>query len=200
MTKPYDRAYFDRWYRGRWRIQSHDEVRRKVMLAVATAEYFLRRPIATVLDVGAGEGAWYPHLRVVRRRASYLGIEPSPYAVERFGKERNIRRGTFADLARLRLRNPFDLVVCSDVLHYLSGEEIRRGIGELARLTRGIAFIEVLTAEDEIVGDLEGLVQRPASWYQRRIEKAGLVFAGPYCWLSSMLREEAGGLEVCREK
>ena len=196
MTKQYDREYFDRWYRGRYRVHTRDEVRRKIMLAVATAEYFVRRPINSVLDVGAGEGAWFTHLRSLRRGVSYVGVEPSEYAVKRFGAARNIRRGTFADLAKLRLGSAYDLVVCSDVLHYLSERDIRRGIGELARLTRGIAFIEVLTAEDNIVGDLQGLMKRPSEWYRRTFKRAGLTWVAPYCWLSPKLKDDVSGLDL----
>lgn len=196
MTKQYDRAYFDRWYRGRDRVHSREEVRRKIVLAVATAEYFLRRRIETVLDIGAGEGAWFTHLRSIRRGVKYQGIEPSEYAVRRFGASRNIRRGSFAGLAGLRLRRHFDLVVCSDVLHYLSQREIRAGLPELARLNGGVAFIEVFTAEDNIVGDLDALTTRPASWYRRRFERAGLTWVGPYCWLSAARRDDAAALEA----
>jgi len=196
MTKEYDLQYFDRWYRGRDRVHTRGEVRRKIMLAVATAEYFLRRPIKTVLDVGAGEGAWLTHLRPVRRNAAYLGIEPSDYAVETFGATRNLRKGSFARLAALRLGRPFDLVVCSDVLHYLSKREIGEGIGELARLTGGVAYIEVLTEEDSIIGDLHGLNRRPAAWYRRRFERAGFRWVAPYLWLSPALRDEASELEM----
>ena len=196
MTKEYDRQYFDRWYRGRDRVHTHGEVRRKIMLAVATAEYFLGRPIKTVLDVGAGEGAWLTHLRPLRRKVSYLGVEPSDYAVEAFGATRNLRKGSFARLATLRLGGPFDLVVCSDVLHYLSKREIGEGIGELARLTGGVAYIEVLTEEDSIIGDLHGLNRRPAAWYRRRFERAGFRWVAPYLWLSPALREEASELEM----
>ncbi len=196
MTKEYDREYFDRWYRGRNRVHTHGEVRRKIMLAVATAEYFLRRPIETVLDVGAGEGAWLTHLRPARRKVSYLGIEPSDYAIEAFGSTRNLRKGSFATLGDLRLKGPYDLVVCSDVLHYLTQREISQGIGELARLTGGVAYLEVLTEEDNIVGDLHGLNRRPAAWYRRRFERAGFRWVGPYLWISPSLRDEVSGLEM----
>lgn len=195
MSKLYDQEYFDRWYRGRHRVHTHAEVRRKIMMAVTIAEYFLRRPIERVLDIGAGEGNWFTHLRSLRRRASYLGIEPSHYAIERFGTERNLLEGSFADLGRLRLRGPYDLVVCSDVLHYLTKRDIAKGIGEVARLTGGVAYIEVLTTEDTIIGDLEGLMQRPADWYRRQFEQAGFSWVGPYCWLSPELRHEVSELE-----
>ncbi len=197
MTKRYDRAYFDKWYRSRLhRVHDRGEVRRKVLLAMTTAEYFLRRPIETVLDVGCGEGAWFTHLRKLRPAVSYSGIDSSEYAVERYGRERNISRGTFADLRRQPGR--YDLVICSDVLHYVAEPELRRGLPHLARLTGGLAFIEVLTSEDEIIGDVEGLVRRPAEWYRRFFERAGFVQAGPYCWLPEEVQGEAAELEIWR--
>lgn len=196
MIKQYDRAYFNRWYRGRHRVHTHAEVRRKVALAVATAEYFLRRPIRNVLDVGCGEGAWLPHLRAVRRRAAYIGVDPSDYAVERFGQTRNVRRGKFGDLRSLRLRGRFDIIVCSDVLHYVDESEIARGIGEIVELLEGVAYIEVLTSEDDIIGDLEGLIQRPARWYRRLFAAAGLVQVGAYLWIGPTLSAMASELEM----
>lgn len=196
MTKQYDQAYFDRWYRRRaTRVNSRSEVRRKVALAVATAEYFLRRNLRTVLDVGCGEGAWLEHLRDLRPRVTYLGIDSSDYVVERFGRMRNIHKGSFADLPSRDLA-VYDLVVCSDVLHYVSDADIRRGLPALAEATDGIAFIEVLTREDDITGDLEGMIRRPATWYRRTFEAAGLTPAGPYCWLSPAFRDAVAELEA----
>ena len=43
MTKHYDKAYFDTWYRQRG-IGDPKRLARKVALAVATAEYHLERP------------------------------------------------------------------------------------------------------------------------------------------------------------
>ena len=195
--KTYGKEYFDKWYRSRsHRVHDLAEVRRKVALAVTTAEYFLRRPIESVLDIGCGEGAWFRHLRVLRRHAHYTGIEASDYAVERFGAERNIRKGMFGDLRSVRAT--YDLVVCSDVLHYVDERELQRGLPELARVTEGLAFIEVLTSEDDIVGDLEGLIRRRSSWYRRRFSDAGFAQAGPYCWLPPSMREFAAELEIVR--
>jgi SAM-dependent methyltransferase len=194
--KRYDEAYFNRWYRGPARVHERGEVRRKVALAVAVAEYFLRGPVRSVLDVGCGEGIWFTHLRSLRRRASYVGVDSSDHAVQQFGEARNIRKGTFGGLPRLRLRKGFDLVVCSDVLHYLDEREIRRGLPELVRVTSGLAYLEVLTREDDIIGDLEGIIRRPAAWYRRLFTRAGLTEVGPYCWLSAALRKDAAELEL----
>jgi SAM-dependent methyltransferase len=194
MTKQYDKAYFDRWYRGRTRVSTHAEVRRKVAVAIANAEYFLRRQLRTVLDVGCGEGAWLAHLQAFRPRVQYLGLDPSEYAVRRFGKERNIRKATFGDLPRLDL-GVYDLVVCSDVLHYVPDNELKAGIKTLAEVTDGLAFLEVLTKEDDIVGDLDDFIRRPAATYRKLFTGAGMTFVGPYCWLSPAFRKSVAELE-----
>ena len=195
MSKTYDRAYFQRWYHNkRTRVNTHAEVRRKVALAVATCEYFLRRPLRTVLDIGCGEGAWLGHLRALRPRVSYTGLDSSEYVISRFGASRNIRRASFADLPSLGLL-PYDLVVCSDVLHYVETRDLRPGFAEIARITEGIAYIEVLTAEDDVVGDLEAFHFRPAAWYRKALAKVGMEQVGAYCWLSPTLRETIAELE-----
>ena len=198
--KRYDRAYFDHWYRGRSRVSTKDDVRRKVALAVAECEYFLRRRLRSVLDVACGEGAWQPHIKALRPRATYLGLDPSDYAVERFGFKRNIRKAAFAGLAAAKLRGPFDLVVCSDALHYIGEADIRAGLPELVRVAGGVLFLEVLTSDDDIIGDLNGMIRRPAAWYRKLFEKAGLTQAGPYTWLAPVLREDAAALEVLIER
>jgi SAM-dependent methyltransferase len=196
--KRYDRAYFDHWYRGRNRVNKRDDVRRKVSLAVAECEYFLHRPLRSVLDVGCGEGAWQPHLKALRPGARYLGLDPSDYSVERFGARRNIRKAAFAELGAAHLRGPFDLVVCSDALHYIPDDEIRAGLPELVRVAGGVLFLEVLTAADDIIGDLQGMIRRPPAWYRKLFEKAGLTQAGPFTWLAPDLREDTAELEVLR--
>lgn len=194
--KRYDRAYFDKWYRHpRSRVNADAEVRRKVALALATAEYFLRAPVRTVLDIGCGEGAWRGHLLAMRPRIMYAGLDPSEYVVARFGRARNLRQAAFGELPSLQLP-PADLVVCSDVLHYVADDEIRAGAIEIARICNGLAFLEILTAEDDIVGDLDGLIRRPAAWYRKIFAKAGLTEVGAYCWLSPALKETLSGLET----
>lgn len=196
MTKQYDRAYFDRWYRARGtRVNTHAEVRRKVAVALASAEYFLRRQVRTVLDVGCGEGAWFPHLRAFRPRLQYLGLDSSEYAVRRFGKSRNIRKASFGELPDLRL-GVYDLVVCADVMHYIRDDDLRMGVAAIADATDGVAYLEVLTKEDEITGDLEGFIRRPAAWYRDLFHSAGMTFAGPYLWLAPAFRDAVAELEA----
>jgi SAM-dependent methyltransferase len=196
MTKQYDRAYFDRWYHNRrTRVNTPAEVLRKANIAIATAEYFLRRQVRSVLDVGCGVGVWREHLRAIRPRIAYTGLDSSEYAVERFGRSRNIRRATFGELPSLKLP-AFDLVVCADVLHYVKDNEIRAGLAAIADICEGVAYIEVLTSEDAVIGDLDAFIHRPAAWYRTAFRKVKMEKVGPYCWLSPSLRDEAAGLEL----
>lgn len=196
MTKSYDRTYFDRWYRGAGApVGSKASLGRNVGLAVAAAESVLDRPIRSVLDVGCGEGRWQPVLRRLRPRVSYLGIDSSEYAVERFGARRNLRVGSFGELHLHVFDRPFDLVVCSDVLHYLSDEEILTGLDALADLVGGVALLEVFTADDEIEGDEAGFHQRPAAWYRRAFEGAGLVAVGLQLYVHEEIAADLDALD-----
>ncbi len=177
--KVYDQAYFDRWYRGRGSaVGGKGPLRRKVAVAVAVAEFVLDRPLRSVLDVGCGEGRWQPVLHRLRPEAVYLGIDSSRYAVERYGAARNIRYGTFAELDLHVFEEPFDLVVCSDVLHYLDRREIVAGLPALAELTDGVAFLEVFTRSDDVEGDMEGFKRRPPGAYLTMFREAGLLPIG----------------------
>ena len=198
MTKQYDRDYFDRWYHSdETRVNSRAEVRRKVTLAVAMTEYFIRRSIRTVLDIGCGEGAWLSHLRALRPKVVYTGLDSSDYAVQRYGRTRNIRKATFGDLPSLGL-GAYDLVVCSDVLHYVPDDELRAGIPALADAADGMAFLEVLTREDDIFGDLTGLIKRPAETYRTLFAAAKMTFVGPYCWLGPAFHNAIAEMEAPR--
>ncbi|HRO87892.1 MAG TPA: class I SAM-dependent methyltransferase [Chiayiivirga sp.] len=195
MPKIYDRDYFDRWYRER-PVLSRQRLARKVALAVATAEYHLERPIRSVLDVGCGEGVWRTPLLGLRPKLAYLGFDSSDYAVRRFGARRNLHLARFADFEMLRPCPPVDLLVCSDVLHYLSAREIDRGLPGLAALCGGVAFLECFAREDQAEGDDDGFHQRPASFYRDRFTAVGFAQIGSHCWLSPALAGRAAALEI----
>jgi SAM-dependent methyltransferase len=193
--KQYDRAYFDRWYRNGG-IGGRQRLARKVALAVATAEYHLERPLSSVLDIGCGEGAWRAPLLKLRPNARYLGFDNSEYAVARFGARRNLHRARFADFASLRPCPPVDLLVCSDVLHYLDARELDRGLPGLAALCGGVAFLEAFAREDQAEGDEHEFRQRPATFYRKRFAALGFRPLGSHCWLSPALAGQATALEA----
>ncbi len=195
MTKTYDRDYFDRWYR-RGGIGDGARLARKVALAVSTAEYHLERPLRSVLDIGCGEGAWRAPLRKLRPKLDYLGFDGSEYAVSRYGRSRNLHLARFGDFECLRPCAPVDLLVCSDVLHYLPTRELERGLPALADLCGGVAFIEAFAREDQAVGDEHEFKSRPARFYRERLRGIGLRPLGSHCWLSPQLAERATALEL----
>lgn len=183
-AKIYDRAYFERWYRNdRTRVHARGALERKVRFAVAAAEHLLERPLRSVLDVGCGEGVWQPLIHGLRPAARYAGVDSSEYAVRRFGRRRNLRLGTFRELGEIGLEGPFDLIVCSDVLHYVPTAEIAPGLEAMAEMLTGVAFIEVFAAGDRIEGDLHEMKPRRPSLYDRWFAEAGLVHCGLYCFV-----------------
>ena len=190
-AKIYDREYFDRWYRDpRHAVVHRGVLSRRVQLGVAAAEYLLERPIRSVLDVGCGEAPWRALLLRARPGVRYVGVDSSAYVAARFGRSRGIRLGTLGALGRLALGGPFDLVVCSDVLHYVSATELARGLRAIAKLARGVAFLELFTKEDDTVGDDAGFKRRSAATYRRYFRAAGLVPLGLHCYAGHALEPD----------
>jgi SAM-dependent methyltransferase len=188
----FDRAYFDRWYRDpRRRVLDRSEVARRAALVLSLAEYVLERPVRSVLDVGCGEGNWRSPLLARRPRLRYVGVDPSAYVVRRYGRIRNIMHGTAESLDTLPLRGPFDVVIASGVLNFLSDKPLRRAARALGRLTSGIAFLELFTSADDVVGDTRGWRPRSATYYRRVLKTAGFTQCGPHCYAA---RSTAGTL------
>jgi SAM-dependent methyltransferase len=194
MIKQYDHAYFQHWYR-RGGIGGPQRLARKVALAVSCAEYYLERPIRSVLDIGCGEGAWRAPLLKLRPKLRYLGFDSSEFAVSKYGPRRNLHYAHFGDFAQLRPCPPVDLLVCSDVLHYLPARELQRGLPGLAELCGGVAFLETFAREDEFEGDHVGFQARAAAWYRKQFNAHGLRSVGSHCWLSIGLADDTAALE-----
>jgi SAM-dependent methyltransferase len=194
--KRFDRQYFDKWYRHpAHAIGSSADLERQVHLAVAAAEYMLARPIRSVLDVGAGEGRWYPVLRRLRPSVRYQGVDPSEYTVQRYAARRNLMLGTLDDLDTMFPDAMFDLVVCCSVLNYLSRAELVRGLGQLFRRTKGVAFLELFTSEDDVVGDTDAWKVETPAGYRRLIRKAGFTPCGMHCYVTDALQGNVAALE-----
>ena len=195
--KTYDEAYFTKWYRDpRTRVHAPDSVHRKVRMVLGVAEYYLRRKLRSVLDVGAGEGTWGRELRRMRPGIRYVGVDPSEWVVGRYGRRRNIRLGSFEDVPSMKLGRNFDLIICADVLQYIPDPVLTRGVRHLAGLLAGVAFLEAYTIGDDMEGDLEGWHPRSKAQYRRIFAVAGLVACGSHCYMRPELAVNAVELEL----
>ena len=102
------------------------------------------------------------------RARDYTGLEYSEYLCERFG-------WTQGSLANCRA-DPFDLVVCYDVLQYLDDRTAARAIANLGRLTRGVLYLSALTAHDwrencDRSRTDRDVHLRDAAWYGARLRR-----------------------------
>lgn len=196
MSKIYDRTYFDKWYRDpKHALSSPAELRRKVAMVVAQAEYYLGRPIRNVLDVGCGEATWRAPLRTLRPGIAYRGLDASDYVVQRYGRRRDIGLLSFGQLEHQRFDGRFDLIVCTDVLHYLKPVELRAGLTGIGDMLEGVAFLEVYTTRDDVAGDHHGFVSRAPAWYLREFARVGLLPCGSHCYLGPRLERHVAALE-----
>lgn len=165
----FDRDYYDRYYEDpKTRVSSGDDAERLAGLLGAYVRY-LGQPVRNVLDLGCGSGQMRDALRGEFPRATYLGVERSEYACQRYG----FRQGSVVDF---KTRGRFDLVICKGVLQYLTRREAEQALDNLASLCRGCLYLEALTREDwDDACDrrrTDGAVYlRPASFYKRRLRK-----------------------------
>lgn len=190
----YNKAYFDKWYRHpKHRVVTEAKTARKVLLALAVAEYYLERRARNVLDVGCGEGQWGPALKKLRPRLEYTGVDPSPHALRRYGKRRNILRGSFGNLPDLA--PSYDLVICSDSLYYIPDDELLTGLHILAPRVGGVAFLEAYPHDAGLEGDISGMHPRSAAFYRKAFRDAGLRPVGSHCYVGAALRGSVTELE-----
>ncbi len=193
--KEYDAAYFEKWYRDPvHRVRTPAEFARQVDFVLHTAEWVLERRVQRVLDVGCGEGQWGVALRRRRPRLTYVGVDPSAWAVTRHGRRRGILAGGITDLDTVLASDErFDLVLCVGMLNYLDAATLRRGLRQVARRTAGMAYLELFAQGDEYVGDTAWPAPKPAAWYRTVLQSAGFVPIGMQCHVT---RDEADRLSA----
>jgi len=194
--RQYDRAYFDKWYRHpTHRVKSATELARQVQFVVHTAEWVLGRNVRTVLDVGCGEGNWQPVLKKLRPAIEYDGVDPSAYAVERFGARRGLQQGGIEELDGLELRNQYDLVVCCGMLNYLSAPQFRRGAVQVARRVGGVAYLEIFAKGDAFEGDTDWPPLKSAEWYRKVLSDSALLSVGMQCYVTKARQSTVARME-----
>jgi SAM-dependent methyltransferase len=163
----FDEAYYKRFYfNPRTAVTSRSEMRDRARMIAAATQY-VGLPVRRILDAGCGVGMLRAPLKKFLPRAEYMGLETSEYLCRRYGW----RHGT---VQAWRSRERFDLIVCYDVLQYLTRIEARAAIDNLARACRGALYFGALTREDwerncdqSRTDRIPGL--RRAAWYRREL-------------------------------
>jgi SAM-dependent methyltransferase len=166
----FDLEYYQRFYfNRRTAVTSKAEMRARARLIAGCVDY-IGLPVSRILDAGCGVGLLRSPLLRGLKRASYTGLEFSEYLCRRYGWSQG-------SIETFRTRERFDLVICYDVLQYLSAAAARRAIANLARLCRGALYFGALTREDwddncdqSRTHQIAGL--RPGSWYRRELSIA----------------------------
>lgn len=189
----FDRSFYDHYYRRRpTAVVAQDDVDRLARFVLSYMKH-LRLRVRTVLDAGCGVGLWRDALRAVDPSIEYTGVERSEYAARTFGWVQS-------SIADFRSRRKFDLVVCQDVLQYLSGAEVEDSVETMARLCRGALYVQVPTREDVERGVLDlrrsdrRIHVRRVGWYRRILDRC-FVAAGGGVFIPSHSRTALLALE-----
>jgi 2-polyprenyl-3-methyl-5-hydroxy-6-metoxy-1,4-benzoquinol methylase len=167
MTR-FDEAYYRRFYfNSRTAVTSKAEMRARGELIGAYAQH-IGLPVRRLLDAGCGIGMLRPPLLRAFPHAEYTGLEYSDYLCRKYGWT----HGSLADWSA----DPFDLVVCYDVLQYLDDYTAARALANLGRLTRGVLYLSALTARDwrencDRTRTDSNVHLRDAVWYGARLRR-----------------------------
>lgn len=165
----FDAAFFKRFYYDReTRVVTRGEMHARAELITAILRQ-AQLPVRSILDAGCGIGLLKPAFARVLKRARYVGLEVSDYLCRCFGWV----HGSIVDF---KPREPFDLVVCYDVLQYLDDRAAARAMANLGRLSRVALYFSALTLEDwrrncDRSRTDRAVNMRPAAWYRARLER-----------------------------
>ena len=168
MNASFDKDYYQRFYFDpRTAVTSRAEMTARAKLIAAYAEH-IGLPVRRMLDAGCGIGLLRKPLQRAFPRAQYTGLEYSEYLCKRYGWVQG-SLATYAD-------DPFDLVVCYDVLQYLDDYTAARAISNLGRLTRGVLYLSALTEKDwrencDRTRTEREVHLRDAAWYGKRLRR-----------------------------
>ncbi len=131
----------------------------------------------------------------MRKRATYMGVDSSEYAVQRFGRTRGIVQGTFSQIDNVVPQRTFDLVVASDVIHYLKKAELEKGLSALSSRTGGVAYLDFFTSRDPVEGDMREMQLRPPQYYLRLFKSHGLHPVGMQFYAPAEIAENLTEME-----
>jgi 2-polyprenyl-3-methyl-5-hydroxy-6-metoxy-1,4-benzoquinol methylase len=168
-TERFDKAYYQRFYRdGRSSVTSRAEMTARANLIAAYVKH-IDCPVSSILDAGCGLGLMRTPLLRALPGATYVGLEYSSYLCQKYGW----LQGSLADY---KPRQPYDLVVCYDVLQYLDDLSAGKALANFARLCRGVLFFSALTRRDwrenaDQRRTDKSVTMRSAEWYRSRLRR-----------------------------
>lgn len=179
MDDRFDREYYERYYVDpRSSVTSRAEMRARARFIGAYATY-IGLPVKRVLDAGCGVGLLRAPLKRALPGAEYTGIEVSAYLCRRYGWVQSSIEAWRSE--------PYDLVICYDVLQYLDDRAAARALTNLARLCRGLLYFSALTQADWHENCDQSRTDphvqlRPGEWYRARLRR-GFREVGAGFWL-----------------
>lgn len=168
-TRSFDARFYQRFYMNpRTRVTTREEMARRAGMVAALMKQ-LELPVKRILDAGCGLGWLRQPLLEAFPGATYVGLEISEHLCQEHGWVRQ-------SLAEYRPRGRFDLLICYDVMQYLSDREAAQAMSNLSRLSRGALYFHAPTLEDwrdnadraTSDGDVN---LRNADWYRTRLAR-----------------------------
>lgn len=179
----FDREYYQRYYHAaETAVVTPAMQRHEVAFVVAFCRH-IGLDVKRFCDVGAGTGWWarefakrYPACELIET------FDASEAACELYGHRH-------VPVQKLGGRQA-DLIVCRDVLRYVPDSQVDRAIDRLARKSRGVVYVHVITSDDVIdeeASDMTGWF-RSAAWYRRQFKSRGFRDCGMGLFVSSRLK------------
>lgn len=168
-SERFDKSYYQRFYRdGKSSVTSRTEMAARAELIAAYVKH-IDCPVGSILDAGCGLGLMRTSLLRALPGATYVGLEYSQYLCDKYGWI----QGSLADY---KPRQPFDLVICYDVLQYLDDVAAAKALANFARLCRGVLFFSALTRRDwrenaDQSRTDKDVTLRSAEWYRGRLRR-----------------------------
>ena len=179
----FDAEYYRHFYEnGETAVVDADMKRNEVNFVIAFCSH-IGLTVRRFTDVGAGTGWWAAEFRRAYRSCEVIEtFDASGAACEVYGHKR---------VAVERLAGPAsDLVVCRDVLRYVSDAYIDRAIKRLERKCRGVLYLHAITSDDDIDEDASDMAGnfRTAAFYRRRLKSEGFRDCGMGLFVSKRLK------------
>jgi SAM-dependent methyltransferase len=173
-------AYFRKFYLNpATRVVTFSEMRSRATLIAALLTH-LQIPVRSILDAGCGIGLLRRPFAEMLPRARYVGLEFSEYLCRRYGWQ-------YGSVVTHKAREPFDLLICYDVLQYLDDAQASRAVANFANLTRAALYVSALTREDwrdncDRSRTDRAVHLRSGAWSRRRLGKS-FRYVGFGVWL-----------------